>query len=126
MNIFLKIPKLYIKEASAFFSIFWQEYVNLRKTCLFDLSEKIIYVPNFDIRSHVTQKLYRKYNSYSTLVNLMILRFALIKTKLIYCGTNKACTCIPVLVFNLRYFNFEQSFKLRCCRARDLFGSQIP
>ena len=26
----------------------------------------------------------------------------------------------------LRYFNFEPSFKLRWCRARDLFGSQIP
>ena len=26
----------------------------------------------------------------------------------------------------LRYFNLEPSFKLRCCRARDLFGSQIP
>ena len=26
----------------------------------------------------------------------------------------------------LRYFNFEPSFKLRWCRARDLFESQIP
>ena len=26
----------------------------------------------------------------------------------------------------LRYFNFEPSFKLRWCCARDLFGSQIP
>ena len=26
----------------------------------------------------------------------------------------------------LRYFNFEPSFKLRWCHARDLFGSQIP
>ena len=26
----------------------------------------------------------------------------------------------------LRYFNFEPSFKLRWCRARDLFGAQIP
>ena len=26
----------------------------------------------------------------------------------------------------LRYFNFEPSFKLRWCGARDLFGSQIP
>ena len=26
----------------------------------------------------------------------------------------------------LRYFNFEPSLKLRGCRARDLFGSQIP
>ena len=26
----------------------------------------------------------------------------------------------------LRYFNFEPSFKLRWCRARDLPGSQIP
>ena len=26
----------------------------------------------------------------------------------------------------LRYFNFELSFKLRWCRARDLFGSQFP
>ena len=26
----------------------------------------------------------------------------------------------------LRYFNFEPSFKLRWCRARDLLGSQIP
>ena len=26
----------------------------------------------------------------------------------------------------LRYFNFERSFKLRWCRARDVFGSQIP
>ena len=26
----------------------------------------------------------------------------------------------------LRYFNFEPSFKLRWCRAQDLFGSQIP
>ena len=26
----------------------------------------------------------------------------------------------------LRYFNFEPSFKLRWCRDRDLFGSQIP
>ena len=26
----------------------------------------------------------------------------------------------------LRYFNFEASFKLRWCRAQDLFGSQIP
>ena len=26
----------------------------------------------------------------------------------------------------LRYFNFEPSLKLRWCRARDLFGSQIP
>ena len=26
----------------------------------------------------------------------------------------------------LRYFNFEPSFKLRWCRARNLFGSQIP
>ena len=25
-----------------------------------------------------------------------------------------------------RYFNFEPSLKLRWCRARDLFGSQIP
>ena len=25
-----------------------------------------------------------------------------------------------------RYFNFEPSFKLRWCRAQDLFGSQIP
>ena len=30
------------------------------------------------------------------------------------------------LIFALRYFNFEPSFKLRWCRARDLFGSQIP
>ena len=29
-------------------------------------------------------------------------------------------------VWKLRYFNFEPSFKLRWCRARDLFGSQIP
>ena len=26
----------------------------------------------------------------------------------------------------LIYFNFEPSFKLRWCRARELFGSQIP
>ena len=26
----------------------------------------------------------------------------------------------------LRYFNFEPSFKLLWCCARDLFGSQIP
>ena len=26
----------------------------------------------------------------------------------------------------LRYFNFEPSFRLRWCRAQDLFGSQIP
>ena len=26
----------------------------------------------------------------------------------------------------LRHFNFEPSLKLRWCRARDLFGSQIP
>ena len=26
----------------------------------------------------------------------------------------------------LRYFNFEPSLKLRWCRARDLFGSQVP
>ena len=26
----------------------------------------------------------------------------------------------------LRYFIFESSIKLRWCRARDLFGSQIP
>ena len=26
----------------------------------------------------------------------------------------------------LRYFSFEQSFKLQWCRAQDLFGSQIP
>ena len=26
----------------------------------------------------------------------------------------------------LRYFNFEPSLKLRWCRARDLFGPQIP
>ena len=26
----------------------------------------------------------------------------------------------------LRYFNFEPSFKLQWCRARELFGSQIP
>ena len=26
----------------------------------------------------------------------------------------------------LRYFNFEPSFKLRWCCARDIFGSQIP
>ena len=26
----------------------------------------------------------------------------------------------------LIYFNFEPNFKLRWCRARDLFGSQIP
>ena len=25
----------------------------------------------------------------------------------------------------LRYFNFEPSFKLRWCRAQELFGSQI-
>ena len=25
----------------------------------------------------------------------------------------------------LRYFNFDESFKLQWCRARDLFGSQI-
>ena len=25
-----------------------------------------------------------------------------------------------------RYFNFEPSFKMRLCRARDLFVSQIP
>ena len=25
----------------------------------------------------------------------------------------------------LRYFNFEPRFKLRRCRAQDLFGSQI-
>ena len=31
----------------------------------------------------------------------------------------------PVFIF-LRYFNFEPSFKLRWCRARDLFGSQMP
>ena len=36
-----------------------------------------------------------------------------------------------VLVLNgirltLRYFNFEPTFKLRWCRARDLLGSQIP
>ena len=32
------------------------------------------------------------------------------------------------LVFSskLRYFNSDPSFKLRCCRARDLFGSPIP
>ena len=28
--------------------------------------------------------------------------------------------------FMLRYFNLEPSFKLLWCRARDLFGSQIP
>ena len=26
----------------------------------------------------------------------------------------------------LRYFNFEPSFKLRWCRARELFGLQFP
>ena len=26
----------------------------------------------------------------------------------------------------LRYFNFQPSFKLRWCHARDLFGSRIP
>ena len=26
----------------------------------------------------------------------------------------------------LRYFKFEPSFKLPWCRARELFGSQIP
>ena len=26
----------------------------------------------------------------------------------------------------LRYFNFDPSFKLRWCLARDLFGTQIP
>lgn len=26
----------------------------------------------------------------------------------------------------LRYFDFKPSFKLRCCRARDLFKPQIP
>ena len=31
--------------------------------------------------------------------------------------------CIKEL---LRYFNFEPSFKMRLCRARDLFVSQIP
>ena len=31
-----------------------------------------------------------------------------------------------MFLFSLRYFNFEPSFKLRWCRARDLFGSQIP
>ena len=30
------------------------------------------------------------------------------------------------MFFMLRYFNFEPRFKLRWCRARDLFGSQIP
>ena len=28
--------------------------------------------------------------------------------------------------FILKYFNSESSFKLRLCRARDLFGSRIP
>ena len=31
--------------------------------------------------------------------------------------------CITTM---LRYFKFEPSFKLRWCRARDLFGLQIP
>ena len=29
-------------------------------------------------------------------------------------------------VQKLRYFNFEPSFRLQWCRARDLFGLQIP
>ena len=29
-------------------------------------------------------------------------------------------------IYVFRYLNFEPSFKLRWCRARDLFGSQIP
>ena len=29
-------------------------------------------------------------------------------------------------IHKLRYFNFEPCFKSRWCRARDLFGSQIP
>ena len=32
-----------------------------------------------------------------------------------------------IIIFSfLRYFNFKTSFKLRCCHAQDLFGSQIP
>ena len=33
---------------------------------------------------------------------------------------------ILIIKIFLRYFNFEPSFKLRWCRARGLFGSEIP
>ena len=33
---------------------------------------------------------------------------------------------VNVKLCMLRYSNFDPSFKLRWCRARDLFGSQIP
>ena len=41
-------------------------------------------------------------------------------------GYYKILKSINKTKFMLRYVNFEPSFKLRWCRARDLFGSQIP
>ena len=36
-------------------------------------------------------------------------------------------TCLVfTIIFLLKYFNFEPSFKLRWCCAQELFGSQIP
>ena len=38
----------------------------------------------------------------------------------------KNISCIVVIIYYLEILNFEPSFKLRGCRARDLFGLQIP
>ena len=41
---------------------------------------------------------------------------------------NRTCYIPKVSKFYVEkgYLNFEPSFKLRWCRAQDLFGSQIP
>ena len=38
----------------------------------------------------------------------------------------KSSFLLPCILFRLWYFNFEPSFKLRWCRAQDLFGLQTP
>ena len=38
----------------------------------------------------------------------------------------KSSFLLPCILFRLWYFNFESSFKLRWCRAQDLFGLQTP
>ena len=43
--------------------------------------------------------------------------------------SNYLITRMEMSIFVERYFihfNFEPSFKLRWCRARDVFGSQVP
>ena len=53
----------------------------------------------------------------NTLSHIVILAGNLIANY--YLGATK------VILFILKYFNFEPSFKLQWCRGRDLFGSQI-